>query len=152
MRSPESRMSPKSKVQSPKSKGKILLPCILLLLTLDIGHWTLDPLWADQFEGFKQYVAKTALKSFAKDMGGLLGAAAVYYFSERFWKNKNMSALATFVFVTSLGVIYFSRTPMYDWPAAVFYFIFSGFYYLYLKEQKNKYLFISLYRVFLSYA
>ncbi|HAX61973.1 MAG TPA: hypothetical protein DCX95_05400 [Elusimicrobia bacterium] len=40
----------KSEVRSPKSKGKGLKLLLFILLTLDIGHWTLDNLYSQQLQ------------------------------------------------------------------------------------------------------
>ncbi len=76
---------------------------------------------------------------------GLLGVFWTYYFSQKFWKNTSLSKLCTFVFSTNIAFIYLSRTPMYDWPAAIFYFGFCGFYTLFIKEHKYSFLILSLF-------
>lgn len=75
---------------------------------------------------------------------GLLGVVLMYYFSKKLWHQEGAARLTTYLFVTSLVFVYLSRTPMYDWPATIFYFAFTGFYMLYLREDKPKYLGIAL--------
>jgi len=75
---------------------------------------------------------------------GMLGVWWTYYFAQRFWGPKdvqgktNLPLVSSFIFATSLVVVYFSRTPMYDWPAAIFYFGFCGYYYLHCREGRKK--------------
>lgn len=70
---------------------------------------------------------------------GLFGVWFTYWFSFQLWKKKELSLLATYLFSTSIAVIYLSRTPMYDWPAAMAYYGFCGFYYLFLQESLTAY-------------
>ena len=81
---------------------------------------------------------------------GLWGVALTYFFSLAFWKNAPLAKLCTVIFSTSLVYVYLSRTPMYDWPAAVFYFGFCGFYCLSILQQKKRYFFLALLHVALS--
>jgi 4-amino-4-deoxy-L-arabinose transferase-like glycosyltransferase len=75
---------------------------------------------------------------------GVLGVYLVYSFCDYFWRGSGISNIAAFLYVTSLAPIYLSRTPMYDWPAAIFYFGFSFFYLIYAKEEKLRYLIYAL--------
>jgi 4-amino-4-deoxy-L-arabinose transferase-like glycosyltransferase len=75
---------------------------------------------------------------------GLLGVGLMYYFSKRLFQQEGAARLSTYFLATSLVFVYLSRTPMYDWPATVMYFAFTGFYALYLRENKSKDLWISL--------
>jgi len=75
---------------------------------------------------------------------GVLGTFFAFFFSKRILKDEGVAKLAAFIFSTSLVHVYLSRTPMYDWPAAIFYSGFCGFYWLYLKENKTKHFIIAL--------
>ncbi|MGE4170074.1 MAG: ArnT family glycosyltransferase [Candidatus Margulisiibacteriota bacterium] len=69
---------------------------------------------------------------------GLLGLVVMYLTAQRIW-GKREAQLSTFLFSTSLVFVYLSRTPMYDWPTAIFYFIFGMLYLLYKLEHKRRY-------------
>ncbi|MFA5879460.1 MAG: glycosyltransferase family 39 protein [Candidatus Margulisiibacteriota bacterium] len=81
---------------------------------------------------------------------GLLGLIFIYFFSQKLWQNKSLSILNTVIAATSLVYIYFSRTPMHDWPCAIFYFGFVGFYLTYLQEKKISNLVLALFFISLS--
>lgn len=68
---------------------------------------------------------------------GVLGVFLVYFFSIRIWKDDRIAQLSSFLYVTSIAPVYLSRTPMYDWPAAVLYTAFCGFYYLAYREKNR---------------
>ena len=70
----------------------------------------------------------------------VLGLVLIYYFSYEFWKNRVVASLACFFYVSCLGAVYLSRTPMYDWPASLCFFGFCGFYALYAQRQRWGYL------------
>ncbi len=65
---------------------------------------------------------------------GVLTVATVYAFAQKLWRNAGLSQFAAVVFMTSLAAVYFTRTPMYDWPATTFFFAFCYFYYVYTTE------------------
>jgi len=67
-----------------------------------------------------------------------------YFFSEKIFKNKKLALFNTVLTSTGLMLVYLSRTPMYDLPAAAFYFSFTGFYYLALKEKKDHYFWLAM--------
>ena len=75
---------------------------------------------------------------------GVLSVYLTYFFTEKLSKSKELANITTFLITTALAPVYLARTPMYDWPAAVFYFMFCGFYLLYIKENKLKYLMTAL--------
>ncbi|OGI11041.1 MAG: hypothetical protein A2Y40_00150 [Candidatus Margulisbacteria bacterium GWF2_35_9] len=75
---------------------------------------------------------------------GVFGIWLTYYFSYKIWENESISKLASFIMSTSLAFVYFARTPMYDLPATVMYFAFTGFYLLYVIKNKRKYLLLAL--------
>lgn len=75
---------------------------------------------------------------------GILGCYLMYFFSLKIWKSENLARFNMYLLSTSLMFVYLSRTPMYDWPATVFYFGFCGFYLLYLESQKKSYFWISV--------
>jgi 4-amino-4-deoxy-L-arabinose transferase-like glycosyltransferase len=75
---------------------------------------------------------------------GLLGVCLVYFISKKLWKNRELAILAVYLFVTNIAFVYFTRTPMYDWPATIFYFAFCCFYYLFVLEKKWKYFCLAL--------
>lgn len=66
---------------------------------------------------------------------GIVGLGLIYFFSQKLWQNKSLSILNTVIAATSIVYIYFSRTPMHDWPSAICYFAFCGFYLIYLQEN-----------------
>ncbi len=70
---------------------------------------------------------------------GLYGIGLVYFLSQRLWPKSHTAGIATALFATSLVHVYLSRTPMYDWPAALFYFSFGGFYLLHIKEKDDRF-------------
>ncbi len=74
---------------------------------------------------------------------GVLACCLMYFFSLRLWKSENLARFNVYLLSTSLMFVYLSRTPMYDWPATVFYFGFCGFYLLYLQSNKKQYFWIS---------
>ncbi len=61
----------------------------------------------------------------------------MYFFSNRLWGEKT-ARFSCFLFVSSLVFVYLSRTPMYDWPTAIFYFSYCGFYILYCQDSNKK--------------
>lgn len=67
-----------------------------------------------------------------------------YFFSEKIFNSKKLALFNAVLSSTGLMLVYLSRTPMYDLPAAAFYFSFSGFYYLALKEKKDIYFWIAI--------
>lgn len=81
---------------------------------------------------------------------GLVGLGLIYFFAHKLWNTPALSRLAAFIFSTSLVYVYLSRTPMYDWPAAVFYFGFCGFFSLYLLESRPTYLYLAWVQVGIS--
>ncbi len=84
---------------------------------------------------------------------GVLGVYWVYYFSKKIWADnktgktgEGVGKLAAFLLSTSIFAVYMARTPMYDLPATVFYFGFTGFYLLHVlgsvgqdAKRTNKY-------------
>lgn len=68
---------------------------------------------------------------------GVLGVGVTYFFTKKLW-NRETALMATYLFSSSLVVIYLSRTPMYDWPAAIGYFIFCVFYFLSFPSQTTQ--------------
>ncbi|MFT5171042.1 MAG: 4-amino-4-deoxy-L-arabinose transferase-like glycosyltransferase [Candidatus Marinamargulisbacteria bacterium] len=74
----------------------------------------------------------------------LLGTYLVYTFSARIWKRPEVSSLATFLYSTSLVTMYLAKTPMYDWPAAILFFSFCGWYWLFVEEGNVGYLCLAL--------
>jgi 4-amino-4-deoxy-L-arabinose transferase-like glycosyltransferase len=75
---------------------------------------------------------------------GLLGIFFTYFITQQLFKKESVTNLATLFMCCSIAPVYLSRTPMYDWPAAVLYFIFAGCYILYLEKRTTKWLLISL--------
>jgi 4-amino-4-deoxy-L-arabinose transferase-like glycosyltransferase len=75
---------------------------------------------------------------------GVLGVFLVYWFGRTFWKSDSIGALSAFLFVSSIAPIYLSRTPMYDWPAAIMYFGFAIFYLKYVKDNNLSFLAMAL--------
>ncbi|RAP31721.1 hypothetical protein DID78_00155 [Candidatus Marinamargulisbacteria bacterium SCGC AG-343-D04] len=73
----------------------------------------------------------------------VLGCFFLYYFSFRFWNNRVVSSLTCFFYVSCLGSVYLARTPMYDWPAAISFFGFCGFYTLYCDKKRWTHLFLA---------
>jgi 4-amino-4-deoxy-L-arabinose transferase-like glycosyltransferase len=51
-----------------------------------------------------------------------------YFISKQTFKNKKLALFNSVITSTGLMLVYLSRTPMYDLPAAAFYFSFTGFY------------------------
>ena len=81
---------------------------------------------------------------------GVLGLGLVYHFARRFWGRVDVAQVAAFFYLTSLITVYLSRTPMYDWPAAVFYFGFCGFLFFYLSAHRRSDLIWALVMIALS--
>ncbi len=79
------------------------------------------------------------LYNFFNLLCGMLGLGLIYFFGKKIWDEKT-GRLAAFLLSTSLVFVYLSRTPMYDWAAAIFYFAFCGFYYVYLRDRNVSYL------------
>jgi len=75
---------------------------------------------------------------------GVIGAALVYFFSSKIWNDDRVGQLSAFFYVTSIAPVYLSRTPMYDWPAAVLYTAFCGFYYLACRDKNKTYFALAL--------
>ncbi|MBG91378.1 MAG: hypothetical protein CL521_06140 [Actinobacteria bacterium] len=75
---------------------------------------------------------------------GLLGIGTCYFWSKSLWRDDRVTWMNTFVFATSIATVYLSRTPMYDWPAAIFYLMFAAFYERYLSRCKPMYLALAL--------
>jgi len=75
---------------------------------------------------------------------GLLGIFFTYYLSQQLFKKESISSLAALFMSCSVAPVYLSRTPMYDWPAAIFYFIFAGCYILFLEKKQHRWLLIAL--------
>ncbi|NBV42196.1 hypothetical protein EBR96_05445, partial [bacterium] len=75
---------------------------------------------------------------------GLLGIFWIYWFSLKFWKDSKIAALAAVLASSSIVWVYLSRTPMYDWPAAIFFFGFCGYYGLYLTQNRRRWLWAAL--------
>lgn len=67
-----------------------------------------------------------------------------YFFSEKIFSNKKLALFNAVLTSTGLMLVYLSRTPMYDLPAAAFYFSFTGFYYLAVKHNKDQYFWLAL--------
>ncbi len=72
-----------------------------------------------------------------------LGVGYVYYFTKQFFEKAVYAKMVTFFFSTSIVCVYLSRTPMYDWPAALFFFIFCGYYLSYIREHRLSHLALS---------
>jgi len=68
---------------------------------------------------------------------GVVGVGFAFYFAKRIWNDDKVAKLASLITCTTIAPVYLSRTPMYDWPAAIFYFGFVGFYYCYILEDKK---------------
>ncbi len=66
---------------------------------------------------------------------GVLGIMWIYYFALKNWKNKKIANLSVVLASTSVVWLYLSRTPMYDWPAAVFLFGFMVHYVAYVRDK-----------------
>ena len=81
---------------------------------------------------------------------GVLGVFLLYFFSFQLWKDKRVSHLSCVIFLTSLAPVYFSKTPMYDWPATIFLFGFFVFYSLSILKNRIDYYFLSY--IFLAVA
>ncbi|RAP32815.1 hypothetical protein DID75_04055, partial [Candidatus Marinamargulisbacteria bacterium SCGC AG-410-N11] len=45
----------------------------------------------------------------------LIGVVVTYFFSKKFWNNSHITTTSIILFITSISVVYLSRTPMYDW-------------------------------------
>lgn len=75
---------------------------------------------------------------------GVFGVFLVYWFAKSFWKSESIAGLSAFLFVSSIAPVYLSRTPMYDWPAAIMYFGFAIFYLKYAKDQNLSFLAMAL--------
>ncbi len=71
---------------------------------------------------------------------GVLGVWFTYFFASQFWKDEKVAKLSCFLYLTSIAPVYLSRTPMYDWPAAILIFGFCGFYYLSQRDNKRSFL------------
>jgi 4-amino-4-deoxy-L-arabinose transferase-like glycosyltransferase len=67
-----------------------------------------------------------------------------YFFSEKLFDSKKLALFNSVITATGLMLVYLSRTPMYDLPAAAFYFSFTGFYYLGLKNKKDSYFWLAM--------
>jgi len=67
---------------------------------------------------------------------GLIGIGWMYYYGTTKWRDKRIGHLAVVVAATSIVWLYLSRTPMYDWPAAIFYFGFCVHVVRYLDTAK----------------
>ncbi len=65
---------------------------------------------------------------------GMFGVALVYRAAGQLWSDRRLPALAAAISATSISVVYFSRTPMYDWGGAIFFFGFCLEYWLYVKR------------------
>ena len=59
--------------------------------------------------------------------------------------SKALAEMASFMYVTTLVVVYLSRTPMYDWPVAICVFCFATAYMIYVKEKKLKWFILALF-------
>lgn len=75
---------------------------------------------------------------------GLLGLITLYFAALRLMGSKLIARLGALVYVGTFVINYLSRTPMYDWPVAVCYFIFAVFYMLHMQENKKRFLIIAL--------
>lgn len=75
---------------------------------------------------------------------GVLGVFLVYWFAKSFWKSDSIAGVSAFLFVSSIAPVYLSRTPMYDWPAAIMYFGFAIFYLKYAKDRDITFLAMAL--------
>ena len=72
----------------------------------------------------------------------VLASAAIgfmIWFSYRLLGSPILTGLSTLIFATNLMIVYQARTPMYDLPATVFYFIAAGCYLLYLEKNRTIY-------------
>ena len=67
------------------------------------------------------------------------GLWLIYFFSKKCWNNKVVSIAASILYLSTLAPVYLAKTPMYDWPATIFYFGFCGFYYLFIRDKKINY-------------
>ena len=68
----------------------------------------------------------------------VLGIYWVYKLTDHLWGNPGASKLAAFLMTVSLAPVYLSRTPMYDWPAAILYLGFCYGYTKYLSTEDKK--------------
>jgi len=75
---------------------------------------------------------------------GVLGIIWIYYYAFRNWQDKTIASLAAVLASTSVVWLYLSRTPMYDWPAAIFFLGFCVHYVRYAKTERLVHLLIAL--------
>ena len=75
---------------------------------------------------------------------GVLGIGWIYYYALRNWKDRRIAALSVVLAATSIVWLYLSRTPMYDWPAAIFFFGFCVHYHRYIKTDIRRHFWIAL--------
>lgn len=75
---------------------------------------------------------------------GVFGLWCIYFFSMKIWKEEKLAILNTLLLSTNITYIYLAKTPMYDLPAAVFFFAFCGFYLLHILENKQKWLWLAI--------
>ncbi len=75
---------------------------------------------------------------------GIAACGLMYFFSVRLWNSESLARFNVYLLSTSLMFVYLSRTPMYDWPAAVLYFGFCGFYLMYVHSQRRGYFWTSV--------
>jgi len=74
---------------------------------------------------------------------GLLGLRWVYLLSFQLFKSEKQALLSVVLASTSVAWVYLSRTPMYDWPAAIFIFGFCTYYTMYLQNKTLKHYFLA---------
>lgn len=67
---------------------------------------------------------------------GLLGILGVYRLADYLWQTQGINKLAAFLMCTCIAPVYLSRTPMYDWPAAICYLGFCYGYTKYCHDNK----------------
>jgi hypothetical protein len=75
---------------------------------------------------------------------GVLGIGWIYYYALRNWKDRRIASLSVVLAATSIVWLYLSRTPMYDWPAAIFFFGFCVHYLRYIKTGIRRHFLLAL--------